>query len=129
MFQKGTLLAPWSCWIDSNSSTVLLVCNAHRHERATGFGGYSDRAWLVIQWCKCVAGHKNVETVKGVSFLGSDEEFVASGSDCGHLFVWSKRDGLLRCMQTGDTRILNCVAAHPTQPLTLATSGAPRGSN
>ena len=73
-----------------------------------------------------VAGHKNVETVKGVTFFGGDEEYVASGSDCGNLFVWSKRDGLLRCMQPGDSHILNCIAPHPTQPFTLATSGAAR---
>lgn len=61
--------------------------------------------------------------MKGVSFFGLDDEFVASGSDCGHLFVWSKRDGRLRRMLHGDSNVLNCVEPHPHQPLTIATSG------
>lgn len=69
------------------------------------------------------AGHRNLQTVKGVSFLGLNDEFVASGSDCGHLFVWSKRDGRLRRMLRGDSHVLNCVEPHPHQPLTVATSG------
>eukprot|EP00892_Ulva_mutabilis_P007316 jgi/Ulvmu1/4957/UM207_0001.1 len=68
-------------------------------------------------------GHRNLQTVKGVSFLGLDDEFIASGSDCGHLFVWSKRDGRLRRMLHGDSHVLNCVEPHPHQPLTVATSG------
>lgn len=58
-----------------------------------------------------------------MSFLGLDDEYVASGSDCGHLFVWSKRDGRLRRMLHGDSHVLNCVEPHPHQPLTIATSG------
>lgn len=73
--------------------------------------------------CLLRAGHRNLQTVKGVSFLGLDDEFVASGSDCGHLFVWSKRDGRLRRMLHGDSHVLNCVEPHPHQPLTVATSG------
>ena len=38
-------------------------------------------------------GHRNYRTVKGVSFLGQQEEFVMSGSDCGHVFVWDRRSG------------------------------------
>jgi WD40 repeat protein len=71
------------------------------------------------------AGHRNADTVKGVSFMGLDDEFVASGSDCGHLFIWSKRDGMLRNMQEADTQILNCVEPHPSEPFVLATSGTP----
>jgi hypothetical protein len=28
-----------------------------------------------------------------VSFLGQDDEFVMSGSDCGHIFIWAKDSG------------------------------------
>jgi hypothetical protein len=67
-----------------------------------------------------------VRTVKGVNFMGADDEYVVSGSDCGNLFVWSKRDGCLRRMSAGDLNVLNCVEPHPHLPLTLATSGAQR---
>ena len=36
------------------------------------------------------AGHRNAQTVKGVAFAGAEDELVASGSDCGHLFLWNK---------------------------------------
>lgn len=30
-----------------------------------------------------------------VTYLGGRSEFVASGSDCGHIFIWSAGDGKL----------------------------------
>lgn len=29
-------------------------------------------------------------TVKGVNFFGLRSEYVVSGSDCGHVFLWDK---------------------------------------
>ena len=29
-------------------------------------------------------------TVKGVSFYGPRSEYIVSGSDCGHVFLWDK---------------------------------------
>ncbi|CAA6656875.1 unnamed protein product [Spirodela intermedia] len=37
------------------------------------------------------SGHRNSQTVKGVSFFGPNDEYVVSGSDCGHVFVWKKK--------------------------------------
>ncbi|KAJ0476798.1 putative transcription factor WD40-like family [Helianthus annuus] len=46
------------------------------------------------------SGHRNNFTVKGVSFFGPDSEYVMSGSDCGHIFVWKKKDGrVIRIME------------------------------
>ena len=42
------------------------------------------------------SGHRNVQTVKGCNFLGSNDEYVVSGSDCGHVFIWDKRDCKLK---------------------------------
>lgn len=28
--------------------------------------------------------------VKGVNFYGPKSEFIVSGSDCGHIFIWDK---------------------------------------
>jgi WD40 repeat protein len=36
--------------------------------------------------------------VQGVSFLGRDDEFVMSGSDCGHVYVWDTRSGEVLAM-------------------------------
>lgn len=68
------------------------------------------------------AGHRNSQTVKGVSFFGPNDEYVVSGSDCGHVFIWKKKGGELVRMMVGDKHIVNCVEPHPYIPF-LATSG------
>ncbi|XP_065017409.1 uncharacterized protein LOC135643997 [Musa acuminata AAA Group] len=67
-------------------------------------------------------GHRNCETVKGVSFFGPNCEYVTSGSDCGRIFIWRKRDGkLLRAME-GDKYVVNCIEPHPYATV-IASSG------
>ncbi|KAG1663226.1 hypothetical protein FOA52_004427 [Chlamydomonas sp. UWO 241] len=68
-------------------------------------------------------GHRNVQTVKGCNFFGASDEYVVSGSDCGHVFIWDKATGRLRQMMHGDPHVVNCLEPHPWQPLVLATSG------
>lgn len=46
--------------------------------------------------CGRYSGHRNVQTVKGCNFLGSNDEYVVSGSDCGHIFIWDKKDCSLK---------------------------------
>lgn len=36
--------------------------------------------------------------VQGVSFLGRDDEFVMSGSDCGHIYVWERDSGVVQAV-------------------------------
>ncbi|KAK9109350.1 hypothetical protein Sjap_017410 [Stephania japonica] len=67
-------------------------------------------------------GHRNCKTVKGVSFFGPRSEYVVSGSDCGRIFIWRKKDGeLLRAMKA-DKHVVNCIEPHPHVPM-LASSG------
>ncbi|PUZ40311.1 hypothetical protein GQ55_9G412800 [Panicum hallii var. hallii] len=67
-------------------------------------------------------GHCNRKTVKRVTFIGPNDEYVASGSDCGRIFIWRKRDGrFLRAME-GDECIVNCIEPHP-HDMTIASSG------
>ncbi|CAI9264294.1 unnamed protein product [Lactuca saligna] len=67
-------------------------------------------------------GHRNSLTVKGVSFFGPNCEYVMSGSDCGHIFIWKKKGGRLVRVMEGDRRIVNQVEPHPSIPV-LASSG------
>lgn len=67
-------------------------------------------------------GHTNCETVKGVGFFGPNCEYVTSGSDCGRVFIWRKRDGKLLQAMNGDKYVVNCIEAHPCTPV-IATSG------
>ncbi|KAF3791362.1 DDB1- and CUL4-associated factor 8 [Nymphaea thermarum] len=67
-------------------------------------------------------GHRNSQTVKGVSFFGPNDEYVISGSDCGHIFMWRKKGGELLRIMLGDMHIVNCLEPHPCMTV-LATSG------
>ncbi|XP_051113346.1 protein ALTERED SEED GERMINATION 2 [Andrographis paniculata] len=68
------------------------------------------------------SGHRNARTVKGVSFFGPNDEYVLSGSDCGHIFIWKKNSGELVRMMVGDRHIVNQIESHPTIPI-LASCG------
>uniref|UniRef100_A0A1J3G5E7 DDB1-and CUL4-associated factor 8 n=1 Tax=Noccaea caerulescens TaxID=107243 RepID=A0A1J3G5E7_NOCCA len=66
--------------------------------------------------------HKNCETVKDVNFFGPRCEYVVSGSDCGRIFIWRKKDGaLLRAMEA-DKHVVNSVESHPHLPI-MCSSG------
>ncbi|GAB2291907.1 hypothetical protein Dimus_026157 [Dionaea muscipula] len=67
-------------------------------------------------------GHRNRETVKGVSFFGPKCEYVVSGSDCGRIFIWRKKGGELIRVMPGDKDVVNCIEPHPHAPM-LASSG------
>lgn len=66
-------------------------------------------------------GHRNARTmIKEATFWGDD--YVISGSDCGHVFMWERESGKLRMLLEADHHVVNCVQPHPFLPL-LATSG------
>merc|ERR1712228_448771 len=67
-------------------------------------------------------GHRTVETVKECNFFGPRSEFVISGSDCGHAFIWRKSDGKIINVIKGDARITNVVQGNPVN-CSLVTSG------
>lgn len=66
-------------------------------------------------------GHRNARTmIKEASFWGND--YIMSGSDCGHVFTWEKDSGKLVMLMAADQHVVNCIQPHPTLPY-LATSG------
>jgi len=67
-------------------------------------------------------GHRTVETVKECNFFGPRSEYVISGSDCGHAFIWRKSDGKIVNVLKGDARITNVVQGNPMN-CSLVTSG------
>ncbi|KAK9238062.1 WD40-repeat-containing domain protein [Lipomyces kononenkoae] len=70
-------------------------------------------------------GHCNVQTVKDVNFFGADDEYIMSGSDSGHLFVWEKSTGRIVQILDADTEIVNVMQPHPYIPQ-VAVSGIDR---
>lgn len=54
-------------------------------------------------------GHCNVRTVKDVNFFGQNDEYVVSGSDCGHFFIWDRKTAQLVNILEGDGEVVNVV--------------------
>uniref|UniRef100_A0A8C7LCF9 Uncharacterized protein n=1 Tax=Oncorhynchus kisutch TaxID=8019 RepID=A0A8C7LCF9_ONCKI len=67
---------------------------------------------------KVYKGHRNSRTM--CCFWG--DQFVLSGSDCGHIFIWDRETGEHLMLLEADQHVINCLQPHPYEPL-LATSG------
>ncbi|KAJ8940357.1 hypothetical protein NQ314_010739 [Rhamnusium bicolor] len=63
---------------------------------------------------------RNVTMIKEATFWGND--YVMSGSDCGHVFIWNRHTAELKMLLQADQHVVNCLQPHPTLPI-LATSG------
>lgn len=68
------------------------------------------------------SGHCNIETVKDVEFYGLRDEYIASGSDRGHVFIWDKKTGKIVQILHGDEDVVNVTKGHPFLPI-MAVSG------
>lgn len=80
----------------------------------------SDRVQLNV--LRSFEGRSNVMSfTKEVCFLGGNAA-VATGGDCGGLFIWETATGALLQRHAADARIVNCVAPHPKLHV-VCTSG------
>lgn len=90
----------------SESATILPSQNssAEAIERAEKHQDYSMK----------YVGHRNKETIKQVSYFGYRCEYVMSGSDCGHIFLWEARTGqVVKVLKADSSGAINCLTAHP----------------
>jgi len=68
-------------------------------------------------------GQCNIQTdIKEAVFLGTNDEFVAAGSDDGLVFIWHAKTGELVNILSADQDVANCVQPHPSA-CCIATSG------
>ncbi|XP_053663896.1 DDB1- and CUL4-associated factor 8 [Anopheles marshallii] len=68
-------------------------------------------------------GHSNIKTIKGVNFFGPHSEYVASGSDCGSIYIWEKSSQtIVNWLRCNTSEVVNCLESHPEFPI-LASSG------
>ena len=58
--------------------------------------------------------------IKEATWWGNN--FILSGSDCGHIFGWERASGKLVLLLEADRHVVNCVQPHPFDPI-LASSG------
>ncbi|XP_041439089.1 DDB1 and CUL4 associated factor 6 S homeolog isoform X2 [Xenopus laevis] len=66
-------------------------------------------------------GHRNSRTmIKEAAFWGKN--FVMSGSDCGHIFIWDRHTSNHLMLLEADNHVVNCLQPHPYDPI-LASSG------
>ena len=113
----------------SNTSELLVSYNdelIYLFQKYMGLGPSSSSAstedLLKNEEPQVYLGHRNSKTVKGVSFFGPNDEYVLSGSDCGHIFIWKKKGAKLVRLMVGDRHVVNHLAPHPHIPI-LATCG------
>lgn len=71
---------------------------------------------------KVYSGHCNTRTVKDVNYYGLDDEYVVSGSDDGHFFIWDRKTCDIVSVFEGDGEVVNVVQGHPYEPM-IACSG------
>ena len=112
-----------------NSSNI--TCLMYSYDGRELLCSYNDDDIYLFDSChssgsnfiKRYEGHRNSQTIKGVNFYGPRSEYVVSGSDCGHVFIWDKTsEKIVQCMKGDDTGVVNCLEQHPSAPV-LATSG------
>ncbi|XP_047620117.1 DDB1- and CUL4-associated factor 8-like [Phacochoerus africanus] len=113
---------------DSKANITGLV---YSHDGTELLASYNDEDIYLFdsshcdgaQYVKRYKGHRNNATVKGVNFYGPRSEFVVSGSDCGHIFLWEKSSCQIVQFMEGDKGgTINCLEPHPYLPV-MATSG------
>ncbi|XP_030042847.1 DDB1- and CUL4-associated factor 8 [Microcaecilia unicolor] len=115
----------------NSESKANITCLVYSYDGAELLTTYNDEDIYLFnsshsdgaEYIKRYKGHRNNATVKGVNFYGPRSEFVVSGSDCGHIFLWEKSSCQIVQFMEGDKGgVVNCLEPHPHLPV-LATSG------
>ncbi|CAI2321746.1 unnamed protein product [Caenorhabditis sp. 36 PRJEB53466] len=76
-----------------------------------------------VDYVQRFTGSTNHQTdIKEANFFGSRDQFIVAGSDCGHMYIWSRDTSKLLGIWKADDHILNICQPHPDLFL-LATSG------
>ncbi|KAK9508138.1 hypothetical protein O3M35_007866 [Rhynocoris fuscipes] len=122
LFKPAQVLKPYSAYV---------TCAVFNYNGTEVLGSYNDDDIYLFD-AKAPSnspsihkyeGHRNSQTVKGVNFFGPRSEFVISGSDCGHIYLWDKNtESIVQWMRGDEDGVINCLEPHPWIPV-LATSG------
>ncbi|XP_038573480.1 DDB1- and CUL4-associated factor 8 [Micropterus salmoides] len=115
----------------SSESKTNITCLVYSHDGTELLASYNDEDIYLFDsnhsdgadYRRRYKGHRNNATVKGVNFYGPSSEFVVSGSDCGHIYLWDKYSARIVQFMEGDRGgVVNCLEPHPHLP-GMATSG------
>lgn len=112
---------------ERSSTESLLSPRFKKKKKKQNGGDGPSEEWdddvpvLTLPFVQKYTGHRNVRTmIKEATFWGTD--YIMSGSDCGHIFIWDRKTAELVMLLQGDQHVVNCLQPHPTLPY-LATSG------
>jgi len=83
---------------DNEIKRANITCLVYSYDGSELLCSYNDEDIYLFDathstgsdFIKRYKGHRNSATVKGVNFYGLRSEYVVSGSDCGHVFLWDK---------------------------------------
>nr|XP_044996420.1 DDB1- and CUL4-associated factor 8-like [Jaculus jaculus] len=109
----------------------FITCLVYSHDGTELLASYNDDDIYLFnssdddgaQYLKRYKGHRNYATVKGVNFYGPRSEFVASGSDCGHIYIWEKSScQIVQFLEADEGGTINSIDPHPNLPV-MASSG------
>jgi len=95
--------------------------------RRQGFGRARERVSVNLDvpftsHTKVYKGHCNSRTIKDVNYYGLNDDYVVSGSDDGHFFIWDRKTMKIVNILEGDGETVNVVQGHPYEPM-IACSG------
>ncbi|XP_052803947.1 DDB1- and CUL4-associated factor 8-like [Mya arenaria] len=116
---------------ENNMMKANVTCACYNYNGTEILGTYNDEDIYLFNnthsdsasYIHRYQGHRNNQTVKGVNFYGPHSEFVVSGSDCGHIFLWDKdTENIVQRMEGDEGGVINVLEPHPHFPV-LATSG------
>ncbi|XP_074633662.1 DDB1- and CUL4-associated factor 8-like isoform X2 [Acropora palmata] len=108
-----------TCLVYSYNGTELLVSYVHENIYL-----FNSCASSEADYIRTYKGHRNEAFgVMDVNFFGPQSEYIVSGSDCGHIFLWDKQtEEVVQFLQGDNTEADICLEPHPHAPV-LATSG------
>ncbi|KAI8871317.1 WD40 repeat-like protein [Ramicandelaber brevisporus] len=75
----------------------------------------------LITTLKPFSGHVNTKTTKECSFFGIHDEYIASGSDDGNVFIWDKQTARIVNVVHADNDIVNVLRMHPMGGIVAAS--------
>ncbi|KAJ8316054.1 hypothetical protein KUTeg_006068 [Tegillarca granosa] len=108
-----------------------VTCAVYNYNGTEVMGSYNDEDIYLFsnqhsdgaEYIHKYSGHRNNATVKGVNFYGPKSEFVVTGSDCGHIYLWDREsEAVVQFLEGDEGGVINVLEPHPFAPV-LATSG------
>jgi WD40 repeat protein len=99
-------MAACAMYYDGNSSSFPFMAPTVTQSAASNDGAGT----VYTKFTQRFIGSANIATdMKEASFFGPNGEYIVSGSDDGHLFIWDRYTGEVLLCRAADPDLLSCV--------------------